>query len=121
MRKRNPPGRGRKANCGKCGNPKQRKDQAWCNSCIAEWARENRKRHSELSDEQRKKANARSYLNVYIRRGKIIKEPCCVCGDLEVQAFHTDYDKPLEVEWYCRKHHLEHHEKINSCPAKNLI
>lgn len=113
MRKRNPPGKGRKPTCGKCGKLKERIGQAWCNSCIAEWARENRLRHSELPDEQRKRANARSYLNVYLRKKKVKKEPCVICGEPEVEAHHNDYGKPLEVVWYCRKHHLGHHGQIN--------
>ena len=40
------------------------------------------------------------------RRGIIKKTPCTVCGsDAFVQAHHTDYTKPLEVVWLCRKCH----------------
>ena len=42
-----------------------------------------------------------------LRDGKLIKLPCCVCGDLESQAHHEDYKKPLEVVWVCIKHHRE--------------
>jgi hypothetical protein len=61
-----------------------------------------RKKHHQLSDEEKKKANARSYLHVYIKRGKVFKQPCLVCGNPETQARHLNYDKPLEVEWYCK-------------------
>lgn len=43
--------------------------------------------------------------------GKIVKLPCQVCGEIKVEAHHTDYSKPLEVEWLCRKHHLEVHKQ----------
>lgn len=72
--------------------------------------REHRPKHSELTEEQKKKANARSYLNVYIRRGAIKKQPCEVCGNEKAQAHHDDYDKPIEVRWLCVRHHIEHHE-----------
>jgi hypothetical protein len=67
--------------------------------------RERRPKHSELSAMAKKKANARSYLNVFIRRGKIKKLPCEICGDPETKAKHDDYDKPLEARWLCSKHH----------------
>lgn len=38
--------------------------------------------------------------------------PCKVCGALEVQAHHLDYDSPdahLKVEWLCTLHHAEEH------------
>jgi len=44
-----------------------------------------------------------------IRNGKLKKEPCEVCGSLQVYAHHDDYAKPLEVRWLCRKHHREVH------------
>lgn len=67
--------------------------------------REYRKTHR-LSGEALSRANARSYLHQYIRRGKIIKLPCDVCGGLDVEAHHPDYSKPLEVIWLCRGKHL---------------
>lgn len=73
--------------------------------------RNNRKKHGELNPEQKKKSNARAYAKVYVSRGKIKRLPCLVCGSENSEAHHEDYDKPLDVIWYCRKHHLEHHEK----------
>ncbi len=35
----------------------------------------------------------------------VLKLPCYVCGGSEVQAYHEDYAKPLEVTWLCRVHH----------------
>ena len=66
-----------------------------------------RKTHP-LEGDARKRAIARSYLKVYIRRGKLTKWPCEVCGTNEqVEAHHADYSKPLQVQWRCRLHHLE--------------
>lgn len=62
-----------------------------------------------LSDEQRRKDNARSYAGVYLRRGRIVRRPCRECGDAKAQMHHDDYDRPLEVTWLCRKCHLRLH------------
>lgn len=105
MRKRNK--KGRNAIC-KCGRKKERATQGYCNVCRNEWSRTHRPLHSELPNEQRVKAKARAYLNVYIKRGKVVKEDC-FCGEAGTEAHHEDYAKPLEVVWYCRKHHLEYH------------
>lgn len=101
----------RKHLCSNCNNIKEesRLKQRYCLACHNEYMRENRKKHSELSPLQRLKANCRSYLNVYLRRGKIIKQPCEVCNSLDVEAHHNDYSKPLEIKWLCRKHHIELH------------
>lgn len=112
MRIRQPRGK-RKSTCSKCGvklDFSRIGKQAYCKGCHAANMRAKRPRHSELTTEQRKKANCRSYVNVYIRRGKITKQPCEKCGK-KAEMHHEDYDKPLEVVWLCREHHLEHHKK----------
>ena len=58
-----------------------------------------------LSGVARMKANARSYAHVYIKRGKLKKGICEVCGSADVEAHHDDYTKPLAVRWFCRLHH----------------
>lgn len=83
----------------------------YCNICHAKYMREWRKTHP-LNIEQRKKMNVHSYAHVYFKRGKIIKEPCIICGDINSQMHHPDYNKPLLVEWYCRKHHLKLHRDV---------
>jgi len=70
-----------------------------------------RKTHP-MSEEQKKKDNCRSYAGTYLRRGKLKKSPCIVCGE-NAEMHHDNYDKPLEITWLCRKHHLEHHKHIN--------
>lgn len=72
--------------------------------------REWRKTHP-LTGEARKRAIARSYANVYLRAGKLTRQPCEVCGDSKVQMHHDDYDKPLEVRWFCHDDHLDLHGK----------
>jgi len=66
-----------------------------------------------LTDDQRKKMNCRSYTHVYLKRGKLTRKNCEVCDSKESEIHHPDYDKPLEVVWLCRKHHLETHSERN--------
>lgn len=112
MRERQPSGKP-KCKCSKCGHElesNRKGKQRYCRSCHAENMRLTRPKHSELTELQRMRANARSYLHVYIKRGKIKKQPCLFCGNTEVEAHHHDYSKPLEVTWLCKDHHLINHE-----------
>lgn len=100
-----------KVECSGCGQPLEEHrvgKQRYCIKCHAKNMRQTRPRHRDLPDEQRKKANARAYANQYIRRGKLQRQPCEVCGE-KAQMHHDDYSKPLKVRWFCRKHHLELH------------
>lgn len=99
----------RKFTCPICKINPCRKTHRYCNPCHAKKMREWRKTNPQ-NDEQRKKSNCRSYSNTYLKRGKIIKEPCLICGDNKSQIHHSDYNKPLLITWYCRKHHLEFHK-----------
>lgn len=47
-----------------------------------------------------------------IRSGKLIRQPCEVCGGARAQAHHDDYSKPLSVRWLCQVHHSEYHAAI---------
>src|SRR5688572_29986465 len=93
----------------KCGKPTRSINSGYCKDCHNAYQRSNRKKHSELTPEQRNKANARSYVNVYIKRGLVVKKPCQCCGEPKAQAHHIDYSKPLEVVWLCRRCHLKEH------------
>lgn len=95
-----------------CGGVR-RDGQKNCLSCHAAYMRANRPRHSDLPEEQRRRANARSYANVYKRRGKLVPEPCKRCGGDDAEMHHHDYSQPLEVEWLCRPCHLTEHRP---CP-----
>jgi len=57
------------------------------------------------------KYKARNLVGNSKRDGKINEIPCLVCGCLEVEAHHSDYNDPLNVVWLCRTHHLLEHEK----------
>ena len=95
--------------CSKCHGENDRLPQRYCSKCHAAWMRENRPKYHQLSDEHKKRDNARSYAGVYKRRGKIKQQPCQNCGSEDSQMHHPDYDQPLLIEWYCRSCHLELH------------
>lgn len=73
-----------------------------------------KKRNSELKKAWQEKNAIKRAAHVLtgnaIKYGKLIKQPCEVCGVLEVDAHHDDYTKPMEVRWLCRVHHAEHHK-----------
>jgi len=94
--------------CSNCEN-EARVSGRYCVVCHAEYMRKWRKTHV-LSESQRKKDICRSYACVYLRRGKIEKENCSICGSENSQMHHDDYDKPLEITWLCRKCHLNLHK-----------
>lgn len=51
-----------------------------------------------------------------IRDGRLIRQPCEVCGST-AQAHHDDYGKPLDVRWLCTTHHAEWHKhNTPKCP-----
>ncbi len=52
-----------------------------------------------------------------IRSGKMTRGACEVCGSVNAQGHHDDYDKPLEVRWLCPLHHRQHH--VDNGPGKN--
>lgn len=41
--------------------------------------------------------------------GRLQRLPCEVCGRARVDAHHDHYDRPLEVRWLCRSHHVKLH------------
>ena len=74
-----------------------------------------------MTEEQRLRANARSYLHVYVKRGHVTRGCCEVCGDEKVEAHHEDYTKPLDVRWLCKLHHLQAHGKQLDTPKEHQL
>lgn len=46
-----------------------------------------------------------------IRDGRLTKWPACAVPecDSKPEAHHPDYDRPLDVVWLCRPHHMQAH------------
>lgn len=58
------------------------------------------------------KTKARNRVTNAVRDGRLTKQPCVDCGHSErVTAHHTDYRKPLLVEWLCWPCHGRRHRK----------
>ena len=67
------------------------------------------------SEYARKAGRAVGRVQAAIRSGKLVREPCVDCGASRVQAHHhSGYDPAhaLDVEWVCRRHHLQRHGKV---------
>ncbi len=69
----------------------------------------------EYREKNREKYRSRSVVYSRIRRGKLIRLPCEVCGtNDDVHAHHLSYKKvgrgaPVKISWLCRFHHFERH------------
>lgn len=57
-------------------------------------------------EKNREKVLAQTRLQRAVKAGKITRQPCEVCGSINVDAHHEDYTKPFDVQWLCRKHHV---------------
>ena len=57
------------------------------------------------------KSAAREKVGIAIKRGVLQSQPCIVCGH-KAEAHHSDYSKPLDVDWLCRKHHVLWHRYL---------
>lgn len=44
-----------------------------------------------------------------LRRGKLTRLPCLVCGEAKTEGHHPDYSRPLDVVWLCNRHHRAAH------------
>lgn len=126
-----PLGEGRKYHCSDCGGLKENRNQGYCHACNAKHEKSRRIENRKSIDfviRERHKVNTRSkndsvykhkrdvhlLTNAATRLGLLVKKPCEICGMLKVDAHHDDYTKPLEVRWLCRKHHNEHHRKLEN-------
>lgn len=99
--------------CGECRTCKHR-------VYMRGWHERNRERSREHSrktyakyryrfkpDPVKKRAGHIVYTEV--RAGRLIPQPCEVCGAPKTDAHHDDYSKPLDVRWLCRIHHSREH------------
>ena len=55
------------------------------------------------------KSRCKNLFHSAVRRGKIVRGPCTICGTRPSEGHHEDYSKPLEVVWLCRPCHAYAH------------
>jgi hypothetical protein len=59
------------------------------------------------------KVKARRAVEHAIKKGKLEKLPCSVCGSFyRTHGHHEDYSKPLDVNWLCATHHAARHREL---------
>jgi|GEM_PF-2443773 len=109
--------------CVVCGESLHRKSEYYCSQQCAErqsivvgedaipflskWKIRKRK---ELQDPSIKvRQNTRRKTSDLVKKGKLKRKPCVVCGDKRVIPHHEDYNSPFKVIWMCEKHHKEYH------------
>lgn len=61
-----------------------------------------------------KKMRARSIAAQAKKKGELVSPECCEkCSEnKKLIMHHDDYDKPLEVDWFCVKCHRKHHKEL---------
>jgi hypothetical protein len=78
---------------------------------------ENRRRLTEKQRAYRQsrpeKYLAHRLVGYAVKKGALAKRPCEVCGSV-AEAHHDDYNKPLEVRWLCRVHHVQAHLELRA-------
>lgn len=74
---------------------------------------------TEVSPEEKKKTRAHGLVADALKDGRLQRQPCKECGRTDAIAHHPDYDKPLEVEWLCRPHHMKAHGRGKGSKRKD--
>jgi len=66
------------------------------------------------SPEGKKRQAAKNAVKYAIKTGKLVKEPCFICGLENSVAHHSSYasDMRLAVTWLCTPHHNEIHNPV---------
>ncbi len=57
------------------------------------------------------KSHAHCAVHYALKTGKLIRQPCEICGFPQAEAHHDDYSRPLDVRWLCRRHHADLHPR----------
>lgn len=105
----------RRGHCCECRRNNMR--EAKKSEAAKAWNRQWAKEYARQMDPQMKKARNAAYHA--IRKGRLTREPCQVCGSSHrIEAHHEDYLKPLDVMWLCKKHHYERHRELESQHGK---
>ncbi len=80
---------------------------------LKEWRENNPDKVKEQRERYPERVRARNIVYNAIRSGKLTKQPCEKCGEAVAEAHHEDYSRPLDVNWLCKKHHVERQAEID--------
>lgn len=61
---------------------------------------------TEYNKKHPRKVRTRTASHRALKKGIIKKTPCVICGEEKVEMHHVNYNKPLNVVFLCRKHHI---------------
>ena len=64
--------------------------------------------------EDKRRQKAHYSVSQAIKKGQLIRQPCCRCNEKHSIAQHEDYDKPLDVMWLCQPCHKQRHKEIKT-------
>lgn len=64
--------------------------------------------------EDKRRQKAHNMVRNAVKTGKLVRQPCCRCGNPKTVAHHEDYDRPLDVMWLCQVCHTQRHKEINT-------
>jgi len=104
-----------KTMCCRCKVKPRHMNLGYCLECQSdynrEWMRGKGGQWKYLCDRgQRDKALARHYVSQNVRRGKLERKPCKICGEVIVQGHHHlgyERDHYADVVWLCVRHHQD--------------
>ena len=93
--------------CGKKQIRQQRYEQSEKGKLVAE----NYRKRKNATPEGKARMAAKNAVKYALRKGKIVRLPCFVCGEVKSEAHHPSYawDMRLCVTWLCSAHHNEIH------------
>jgi transcriptional regulator with GAF, ATPase, and Fis domain len=69
----------------------------------------------------RLKGHIRGRVNYALKTGRLVRQPCDVCGAAKVEAHHHngyDLEHALDVQWLCKAHHEVIHPTRNRPPKR---
>lgn len=95
--------------CAKCQIRPSLDYHAYCQLCKNESTRKTlaKKRGTKLPSPVIRKKSARHYVNTLHRRGKIKRQPCELCGNLQSVFHHLDYsDRTTNIMHLCFSCHV---------------
>lgn len=93
---------------------KMRKDYFEKNRKDPNWQARQRESRDKYLDKFAHKRSCHVIWGNYKRDHSIKPEPCSKCSsEIDLNAHHEDYTKPLEIIWLCKKCHGLRHREIN--------
>jgi hypothetical protein len=68
-----------------------------------------RERLQKYPERLHERLRARRITRQAVDAGRLLRQPCRKCGAAKADAHHTDYSKPLDVDWLCGPCHKRVH------------